>query len=87
MTDNPICDLYAEGILLLRREISENQTRASALENLIASLQAKGTASPEQIEKLETELAQVNNQLESDRGQLTLLQEEFSAECPPRPDI
>lgn len=76
------------GILDLRRSVGERQTRIGAIENLLAAMQSRpGDGDPERVAALIAALLQQQALLASDLVELGAFTEEFTAECPPWPDI
>jgi chromosome segregation ATPase len=83
-----ICDMYAQAILEIRKEIPQLERRIQALQNLLAALQSR--ANPDQaqiIQAVKVALQNLELQQQSALAQLNAFEEEFRINCPPRPDI
>jgi hypothetical protein len=81
------CNVWAETILEIRRALPEHERRIAAVQALIDALQGRAGADPARLQALQAELHRQTAALEQDLNLLRAFTDEFTANCPPRPDI
>jgi hypothetical protein len=81
------CDAFADAIIDIRRAIPEHERKIAALEALIAAVEGRAGTDPTRLQALRADLLRQRERLELDLSQLQAFTEEFTAHCPPRPDI
>ena len=76
-----VCEMMAETISLIIQGIAQKERRSARLLELI--LKQQGAPQPDLalIAELQAEVRALQTEMESDRSQVTVLQEEFSASC------
>ena len=76
------CDLMAEAIKFIKKEIESKEARIRALTERLNKLQSQPNPDPEKIQEIRADIQELEDQLENtDRPQLSAFEEEFAASC------
>lgn len=77
------CERTAEEINSLKQEIEIKEREIENQREQFNALQRQPNPDPEQAQEIMTGIQELEDELETDRGQLNVLEEEFQAECSP----
>lgn len=77
------CERTAEEIKSLKQEIEAKTRDLENQREHLGELQRQPTPDADRIQEIETVIQELEDELEMDRGQLSVLEEEFHAECSP----
>ena len=76
------CDLMAEAIKFIQKEIESKEARIRALTERLNKLQSQSNPEPEKIQEIRADIQEIEDQLgNTDRPQLSAFEEEFAASC------
>lgn len=79
------CERTAEAIKSLKQEIEMKESEINSQKEHLSQLQSQPSPDTNQIQEIETGMQELEDELETDRGQLSVLEEEYNAECLPLP--
>ena len=76
-----LCAMLKRFIDATKKEIKRKEDRVSNQQSLLQKLTGQPNADSALIKQIRDDIAQLQGELEQDRSQLIVLEEEFSAEC------
>lgn len=78
-----VCAMMRRGIEFLKREIKQKETQIGILTARLQKLQSQPSADATIVKEIRDDIAKLENELVTDRAQLSAFEDEVSASCPP----